>query len=88
MQSHSRLDPKKKGEQFSDIQCYPILISLTSVTAGQISLGHGLRRIVDMFHSARDIVEENDHHLEMLAANRDGNFTSEYVRSFPIIHKS
>jgi hypothetical protein len=31
-----------------------------SVTAGQISMGRALRRTVDLFRSARDLVEENE----------------------------
>jgi hypothetical protein len=63
--------------QFS--AAYINLISLTcrdaSVTANQKSLGRRLRRAVDMFTSARDLVDENDRHIEALA---DGNESDEF----------
>jgi hypothetical protein len=37
----------------------------TRVTAKQISMGRGLRRTVDLFHSARDLVEENERHVDL-----------------------
>jgi hypothetical protein len=49
----------------------------TGVTRSQVSLGRGLRRLVDMFYSARDLVEENDRRLELMATNEDIVFTAE-----------
>jgi hypothetical protein len=51
----------------------------TSITAGQVSLGRGLRRTVAMFHSARDLIEENDRRLELMAEDDSHEFTAEYV---------
>jgi hypothetical protein len=51
--------------------------AFTSVTRGQVSLGRGLRRLVDMFYSARDLVEENDRRLELMVTNEDIVFTAE-----------
>jgi hypothetical protein len=44
---------------------------LTRIGAAQVSVGRGLRRTVDLFYSARELVEENDRRLE--AADSDGN---------------
>jgi hypothetical protein len=41
--------------------------SADSVTANQKRLGRGFRRMVDMFTSARDLVDENDRYVEALA---------------------
>jgi hypothetical protein len=43
------------------------MILATSVTANQKKLGRGFRRMVDMFTSVRDLVDENDRHVEALA---------------------
>jgi len=51
--------------------------AFTSVTCSQVSLGHGLWRLVDMFYSAHDLVEENDCRLELMAMNEDIVFTAE-----------
>lgn len=51
--------------------------AFTSVTRSQVSLGRGLRRLVDMFYSARDLVEENDRRLELMVTNEDIVFTAE-----------
>ena len=45
--------------------------------ASQVSLGRGLRRTVAMFHSARDLVEENDRRLELMADDNSDEFTTE-----------
>jgi len=37
----------------------------TSVTARQISMGRSLRRTVDLFHSARDLVEEKERRVDL-----------------------
>jgi hypothetical protein len=37
----------------------------TSITAGQISMGRGHRHTVDLFHSARDLVEENERRADL-----------------------
>jgi len=51
-----------------------------SATARHLSLGRGLRRTVAMFNSVRDLVEENDHRLELIAEDSDYNKSSaEYV---------
>jgi hypothetical protein len=52
---------------------------LNSVTAGQISMGRRLRRTVDMFSSARDLVEENDRRLEMMDRDESCEFSPEYA---------
>jgi hypothetical protein len=61
--------------------CNSDAIILTSVTAGQVSLGRGLRRTVDMFSSARDLVEENDRRLELMAGDNCNELTLTYVPS-------
>jgi hypothetical protein len=53
------------------------MINFTSISAGQISLGHGLRRIVDLFHSARDLVEENNHHISLEEDREDVSLSDE-----------
>jgi len=45
-----------------------------SVTANQKSLGRHFRRIVDMFTSVRDLIEENDRRME---ASADGDESEE-----------
>jgi hypothetical protein len=70
---------KKKGMLLLDFT--PSLPSMysNSVTAGQISMGRRLRRTVDMFSSARDLVEENDRRLEMMGRSQFCEFSSEYA---------
>jgi hypothetical protein len=46
---------------------FSLMILATSVTANQKKLGRGFRRMVDMFTSVRDLVDENDRHVEALA---------------------
>ncbi|KIM77418.1 hypothetical protein PILCRDRAFT_12056 [Piloderma croceum F 1598] len=52
----------------------------------QKTLGRGLRRVIDMFYSARDLVQENDRHEEALGNGRDASeFTAEQnamIRSY------
>ena len=50
-----------------------------SITAGQISLGRSLRRTVDLFHSARDLVEEHERHVSLEEDGEDINPSEEYV---------
>lgn len=50
-----------------------------SITAGQISLGRSLRRTVDLFHSARDLVEENERHVSLEEDGEDTDVSEEYV---------
>ena len=75
MQSQRKLAQSKLA---SDVLHHVTDINaFTSVTRSQVSLGHGLRRLVDMFYSARDLVEENDRRLELMATNEDIVFTAE-----------
>ena len=57
-------------------------VILISITAGQVSLGRGLRCTVDLFSSARDLVEENDRCLELMAGDSCDELTLTYVPSF------
>jgi len=50
-----------------------------SITAGQISLGRSLHRTVDLFHSARDLVEENERHVSLEEDGEDTDVSEEYV---------
>jgi hypothetical protein len=50
-----------------------------SILAGQVSLGRGLRRTVDLFHSARDLVEENERHVSLEEDAEGVDFSEEYV---------
>jgi hypothetical protein len=61
--------------------CFKVLERFASITASQISLGRGFRRTVDMFFSARDLVEENDRRLEAMAADEEIESTTEYFFS-------
>jgi len=49
----------------------------TTVTANQKRLGRGFRRLVDMFTSVRDLVEENDRRIEALADGTDDESNSD-----------
>ena len=51
-----------------------------------MSLGRGLRRSVDMFFSARDLVEENDCCLEAIAADEEVESTPESVPCYFLHH--
>jgi hypothetical protein len=51
----------------------------TSVTARQISMGRGLRRTVDLFHSARDLVEENERRVDLEEDDGEVDLNEEYV---------
>lgn len=51
----------------------------SSAAANQVSLGRGLRRLIDMFHTANELVDENDRRLDILAAGDDDELTEEYV---------
>ena len=42
-----------------------------SITAGQISLGQSLCCTLDLFHSVRDLVEENEHRLTLKEDGED-----------------
>jgi len=57
--------------------------AFTSVTCSQVSLGHGLWRLVDMFYSAHDLVEENDCRLELMAMNED--IVLQLSKCFPLL---
>jgi hypothetical protein len=50
-----------------------------SITAGQISLGRSLRRTVDLFHSPRDLVEENEHRVSLDEDGEGVDLSEEYV---------
>jgi hypothetical protein len=47
--------------------------------ASQVSLGLGLQCAVAMFHFAKDLVEENDCHLELIVDDNIIELTAEYV---------
>jgi hypothetical protein len=49
----------------------------TSISAGQISLGRRLRRTVDLFHSARDLVEQNERRIGLEEDGEDVNLSDE-----------
>jgi hypothetical protein len=49
----------------------------TSISAGQISLGRRLRRTVDLFHSARDLVEQNERCIGLEEDGEDINLSVE-----------
>ena len=49
----------------------------TSISAGQISLGRRLRRTVDLFHSARDLVEQNECRIGLEEDGEDINLSDE-----------
>jgi hypothetical protein len=42
-------------------------------------LGRGLRRIIAMFYSVRDLVGESDRRAELEASGEDTSYTDEYV---------
>jgi hypothetical protein len=42
-------------------------------------MGHRLRRTIDMFSSTRNLVEENDHRLEMMDRDESCEFSPEYA---------
>lgn len=48
-----------------------------SITDGQVTLGCGMRRLVDMFHTARDLVEESERRIDLAAIEDDREFTEE-----------
>ena len=50
-----------------------------SITTGQISLGQSLHCTVDLFHSARDLVEENERHVSLEEDGEDTDVSEEYV---------
>jgi hypothetical protein len=58
---------------------FGVLEQFASVTASQISLGRGFRHTVNMFFSARDLVEENDRRLDAMAADEEIESTAEYI---------
>jgi hypothetical protein len=51
----------------------------TSVTARQIFMGRGLRCTVDIFHSARDLVEENERRVDLEEDDGEVDLNEEYV---------
>jgi hypothetical protein len=57
--------------------CFSLMILATSVTANQKKLGRGFRRMVDMFTSVRDLVDENDRHIESLADGGESGLNEE-----------
>ena len=57
--------------------CFSLMILATSVTANQKKLGRGFRRMVDMFTSVRDLVDENDRHVEALADGDESELDEE-----------
>ena len=48
-----------------------------SASAHQVYLGRGLRRTVDMFHSARELVDENDRRTDLIASGEDSELNAE-----------
>lgn len=55
------------------------LLGNHSLGATQRSLGRGLRRMVTMFHTVRDLVGECDRRAENEASGEDVTYTDEYV---------
>jgi hypothetical protein len=53
------------------------LIIFASVTARQIALGRSLRRTIDLFHSARDLVEENERRIRLEEDGEDVELSEE-----------
>lgn len=52
-----------------------MLIIIFSIADSQVSMGRGYRRTIDMFHAARDLVEENERRLELDGIEDDEDFT-------------
>jgi hypothetical protein len=48
-----------------------------SVTASQVSLGRGIRRCIDMFHSARELVDQNDRRTELIETGDEDELNAE-----------
>jgi hypothetical protein len=49
----------------------------SSLTSTQHSLGRGLRRMIDMFNSVRDLIAESDRRTALLDNGEETVFTEE-----------
>ena len=74
----------KEPNVTSKRQVVPVVVSYNthrmisiSISAGQISLGRRLRRTVDLFHSARDLVEQNERRIGREEDGEDINLSDE-----------
>jgi len=47
------------------------------LNATQVTIGRGLRRTVDMFRTANEIVEENDKRIDKIAEGNEDDLTEE-----------
>jgi hypothetical protein len=78
---HSSLPPTtlvpQQGGILALFHCSSRIHICFSASAHQVYLGRGLRRTVDMFHSARELVDENDRRTDLIASGEDSELNAE-----------